>query len=129
MSLTFPWANRRNPLVIPTGAKRNQVSVQSQAPTQDEFGGETANWNTVLTVMAAIATVSSKEMYQTGQTAQFTAQVTHMVTIDWPGASVPIAGGMQVVFGTRTFVVQTVENVQERNRVLNLMCLEINGVG
>jgi SPP1 family predicted phage head-tail adaptor len=128
MGLSYPWSTRKNPLVIPAGSKRNQISIQSQSATQDTTGGEVDSWNTVLTVMAAIATVSSKEMYQTGQTAQFTAQVTHMVTIDWPGASIPISGGMQVLFGARTFVVQTVENVQERNRVLNLMCLEINGV-
>ncbi len=39
------------------------------------------------------------------------------------------AAGMQVAFGVRKFTVQTVENVQERNRVVHLMCLEVNGGG
>ncbi len=125
MALSYPWQTRRNPLVIPTGSKRNQISIQAQSTTQDDTGGEVQVWNTVLTVLAAMATVSSREMYQP---PGFTAQVTHLVSIDYPGNSIPVAGGMRVLFGTRTFVIQTVENVQERNRVLKLLCLEINGV-
>lgn len=128
MGLSYPWQNRKNPLVIPTGSKRNQITVQQPSASRGSSGGESTTWNPVLITMAALATVSSREMYQVGQTPQFTAQVTHMVSFDWPGESIPLAGGMRVLLGTRTFLVQTVENVRERNRVINLMCLEINGV-
>lgn len=128
MGLSYPWQGRRNPLVIPAGSKRSQISVQAESASRGSSGGQSTTWDTVLTTMAAIATVSSREMYQVGQSPQFTAQVTHMVSFDWPGDSIALAGGMRVVLGSRIFTVQTVENVQERNRVINLMCLEINGV-
>lgn len=128
MAFPYPWRTRQNELVIPTGAMRNQIAIQSQSTAQDPETGEPSQvWNDVLTTMAAISTASSREMYQTGAAGQFVAQVTHIVKIRWPGASVMIAGGMRVMLGTRIFAIQTVENVQERNRVVNLMCLEVNG--
>jgi head-tail adaptor len=117
-----------DPLAINPGPLRHQISIQAQSASQDpETGEQSLSWNMVLTTMAKIATTSSREMYQAGTAARFVAQVSHLVTIRWPGASVTLAGGMRVLFGARTFVVQTVENVQERNRVVNLTCLEING--
>lgn len=113
---------------IDAGALRTPIIIQAPSSASDGCGGVSSTWNTVLTTWAAISTVSQREVYQTGQGSQFTAQVTHRVQIRWPGATLGIAGGMQVVFGTRVFAIQTVENVQERNRILNLMCVEINGV-
>jgi SPP1 family predicted phage head-tail adaptor len=118
----------KNPLALDAGALRYQVSIQVQSSTQDEMGGPVAAWTPVLKTWAAIATSSQREVYQSGAGAQFVAQVTHRVQIRWPGAVLGIAGGMRVAFGDRLFQIQTVENVQERNRVLNLLCLEINGV-
>lgn len=120
----YPWQANRNPFAIPPGSLRDQIIIQAQTPTQDSLGGQIEVWSPVLTCMAKLETVTSKEVFQTGQ---FTGQVTHRVSIHWPGASIVIRGGMRVAFGTRFFLIQTTENVQERNRVLHLMCLEING--
>jgi head-tail adaptor len=129
MGFSYPWQNRRNDLVIPTGAKRNQISIQAKSTSQDPATGEpSSTWNTVLTTLSAISTISSREMYQTGTAAQFVGQASHLVKIDWPGASIVIVSGMRVLFGTRIFLIQAPpENVQERNRVVNLTCLEIDG--
>lgn len=127
----YPYQKVTNPFVIPAGLLRNQVSIQSKDLTpngQDEDGGELVTWDTALTCMAAILPIAQKENFETGASPQFVGQVTHRVSIYWPGASVAICGGMQVLFGSRTFVIQNPENVQERNRVLHLTCLEINGV-
>jgi hypothetical protein len=40
-----------------------------------------------------------------------------------------IEAGYRVVFSGRVFTVQYVENVYERNRVLLLYCVEVNGGG
>lgn len=45
----------------------------------------------------------------------------------WPGASVTIAPGMQAVYGSKTYKIQAVNNVDERNLILKLMTLELNG--
>jgi SPP1 family predicted phage head-tail adaptor len=120
----YPWSGVRDPLAIPAGALRSAIQIQSQSATQDAYGQPVATWTTFLSVFAAIATVSSREVYQA---SQFVSQVTHRVTIRWPGTSVVIEEGQRVVYGTHTYLIQAVENVQERNRVLNLMCLEIDG--
>jgi SPP1 family predicted phage head-tail adaptor len=121
----YPFQSCKNPLAIPPGAKRYQISIQQKSSTVTGSGSPIASWTTVLTCMSAIKTLMESEAYQTGQ---FSGHVTHRVSIDWPGVSIGIVAGMQVLFGTRVFTIQGVDNVQERNRVLHLMCLEINGV-
>jgi SPP1 family predicted phage head-tail adaptor len=121
----YPWNKNANPLAIPPGALRYQISLQKQASAQDSFGGESTSWTTVLTVMAAMMDINAREGYQPGQ---FVAEVTHRISIHWPGPDIAVAGGMRVLFGSRVFQIQAVENVQERNRVLHLKCLELNGV-
>ena len=110
---------------IGAGELCHLIEIQAAAPTQDAVGGQSVAWVTILTTRAAIRTASSKEAYQA---MQFTAQVSHLIKIRWPGPSILLLGGQQVLFGSRVFTLQAVENVQERNRVLLLQCLEINGV-
>ena len=120
-----PSEKDQNPLAIDAGELRHQVQIQQLETTQSGTGAPSTTWDTVLTTMAAIMTASSREVYQA---SQFTAQVSHVLKIRWPGTGILLQGGMQVVFGSRTFKLQTVENVLERNRVMLLHCLEINGV-
>ena len=116
---------KMSPIAIDPGQLRHQISIQSPSTSQTSTGSPTTSWTTFHTCMAAINTVSSREVYQA---SQFTAQVSHAIKMRWPGPSVAIQGGQQVLFGSRVFKLQAVENVQERNRILILHCLEINGV-
>lgn len=109
---------------IGAGELCHSIQIQQQSTAQTGTGAEQTIWSTILTTRAAISTASSKEVYQA---SQFTAQVSHVIKIRWPGSSVTILGGQQVLLGSRVFKLQTVENVLERNRVLLLHCLEING--
>ena len=118
--------NLQTQLALPAGSLRHSIAVQSLSTTPDSFGQPQRNWTTILVARASIEAVQAREMYQNGQ---FTGQVTHTITLRWPGASVTIAPGMQVVAHGQTYKIQTVENVLERNRVLQLMCLAINESG
>jgi SPP1 family predicted phage head-tail adaptor len=123
-----PSLGNQNPLAIDAGTLRHKVQIQAQSMVGDADTGEpSATWSDVLAAFARIDAVSSRQIFQSGQGLQFVSQVTHLVTIRWPGFSVGISGGMRVLFGIRIFQVQIVENVQERNRILKLLCLEING--
>ena len=113
---------KSNPLVIAPGTLRCQIQVQAQSG-QDSLGGSAGTWATLLTCMAAISTMSSREVFQA---SQFADQATHLITTYWPG-SLGIQAGMRVLYDGREFTIQMPpENVQERNRVLKLTCLEIN---
>jgi SPP1 family predicted phage head-tail adaptor len=124
MPFPYPWQGVRDPLAVPSGAMRSWVEIQQQGPGRDAAGGPANQWATVWSTMSAIATLSQSEVYEPGQ---IVGRVSHRVTVRWPGASVPILEGMRVLFDGRTFRIQAVDNVQERNRVLHLLCLEIDG--
>lgn len=113
-----------NELALPAGSLRHSIEIQSPATSHDNFGQPLQTWTTVLTARASIEDVLEREMYQNGQ---FTGQVTHTIRLRWPGTAVSIAPGMQVICGAHTYTIQTAVNVQQRNRVLKIMALELNG--
>lgn len=109
---------------INPGELRRQVTIQAPTTATDAAGQPTTAWTTMLTTMAAIRATAAKEAFQTGQ---FISQVTHRISIRWPGDAITLRGGQRVLYGSRTFLVQAVENVRERNALIHLMCLEIDG--
>lgn len=111
---------------IDPGRKRHKIGIQSQNE-QDSFGQVAGAWNPVLDdCYAAIETTTAREQFQDG----FVSQVVHRVSIDWTW--VKIRTGMRVVvhpiFGGNASVyeIQAIENVQQRNLVMVLTCLEID---
>jgi SPP1 family predicted phage head-tail adaptor len=110
-----------NPLMLPWGV-REQVTLQALTGPQDAAGQP--SWQQVCSMLGVVSTLSSREVYQA---QQFSAQVTHSVAIMYP-AGVAVSGGMRLLFRSRVFTIQAIENVQERNKVLKLMCIEIDGV-
>jgi SPP1 family predicted phage head-tail adaptor len=116
-----------NSLVIAAGELRHSIQVQKPRMAEpDTFGSSVvpANWDTVRTCFARIYTAGGRE---TNQAAQIVSEVSHVVKTRWK--STVIKAGYRVVFGNRIMTVQYVENVEERDRVLLLYCLEVNGGG
>ena len=111
------------PYIIDPRELRHQIQIQQQTSTQDSFGQPQATWSTVLTTMAKIASVALNERFQN---EQFVAQISHRIIIRWPGTGIAIVGGMRILFGTRVFLIQVPDNVEERNSAMHLLCLEIN---
>jgi head-tail adaptor len=113
---------------IDPGKKRHWIKTFAQNATQDSFGQESTalGANPVLGCFAAIETTTTRELFQDG----FVSLVSHRITTDWP--NVAITADMRVVFhsvlgaGASLCEIQTIENVQERNLVMILTCLEIN---
>lgn len=116
-----------NPLVINAGELRHTVELQTKGSEQDPVTKKpSATWKTYLSPKVRIFGPGTKEVYQA---QQFTAQVTHVLKMRWPGDAITIQGGDQVVFGARTFNLQAWVDVEERRRVVLLYCQEINAVG
>jgi head-tail adaptor len=115
-----------NPLFIDAGSLRHQITILAQNPAACDAAGQPipGDWTTVLTTRASIRAANSREQVSDGQV---TAQTTQIITIRWPGSDVRIVSGQRVTFGNDTYLVQGVDNVLHRNRVLRLTCLEING--
>ena len=107
---------------VAAGSLRHLVVIQKHAPGRDSFGAPIETWQDVLTARASISLLRQSEQFQGG----FAGQVTHTVVLRWPGNGFAIAPGMRVVHGAHRYRVQTVDNVEQRNRWLTLMVLEIN---
>lgn len=112
---------------IDPGKKRHTIQIQAQTGTnQDAYGEVSGSWNVVVECFAAIETMTVREQFQDG----FVSQVVQRISIDWPRE--PIDASMRLVVqpvrgaAANVFQIQAVENVQQRNLVARLTCLEID---
>lgn len=118
---------RQEPLVINAGELRHAIDIQQPNYATAGSRGQSvtpSSWTTVRSTRAAVYTAGGRE---TSMASQIVSDVSHVVKIRW--GSAVIKANYRVVFGGRTFTVQYVENVLERNRVLLLYCLEVDGGG
>jgi len=104
--------------MIEAGQFRHRVSVQQLAGGQDETGQEEAGWAEIAQRWASIEPLSGREFFQ-GK--QLEAEVTVRIRMRYLRGLTP---KMRVVYGARAFDVQHVINVEERNRELELLCIE-----
>jgi SPP1 family predicted phage head-tail adaptor len=105
---------------VRAGRLRRVVSIQSPTQAQSATGAyETASWSTfAANVPADIDETPGREVIQAGQVnPQRPVQVTIRYT---PGVTTE----MRVLYGTRIFQIVGVQNLDQRNRVLVLECLE-----
>jgi head-tail adaptor len=117
------------------GQMRSRIVIQSpimsQNPFQPPSGG---TWSDVATVWAQIMSASSGKGAKVVAAAGVqTSQVSHVVSIRYPGTEFTVTGGYQVVYtfgGNSRYlsVLDGVVNVDERNRELLLLCYETNPV-
>lgn len=111
---------------IRAGELCHQVQIQQPQYSQPGPRGAsvTPAYTTVRTTMAAIYTAGGRE---TSNASQIVSEVSHVVKVRW--TPTVILANYRVLFGVRAFTVKYAENVLERNRVLLLYCLEVDGGG
>lgn len=111
--------------VTPTlcaGRLRHRIDiVQPNFNDQDSTGGfNLSDFTIVATVWGSIQALCGEEKFAAHE---FVSQVSHQVVIRYTSG---INSGMQVRFQGRTFQIEAVLNPDERNKVLILLCIEIN---
>lgn len=111
-------------LSIQPGDLRHAITILAPSTAADAYGRSVVpqTWSTVRVTRAAIYTAGGRE---TSQASQLISDVSHVLVMRYTPDV--IAAGYRVQFGTRIFTVQYAENVLERNRVLQLYCLEVDG--
>jgi SPP1 family predicted phage head-tail adaptor len=101
------------------GALRHQVTIQSYTKSRDSYGGEVETWTDLHTgVWASVEPLIGRE-YLAAKQVQ--AEVSHKVRMRYIAGLLP---AMRIVWGTRTFEIESILNVQERNRELVIMATE-----
>lgn len=102
------------------GRLRHRVTVQRATDSIDQYGDQTPTWTALGTVWASVEPLSGREYFAA---AQMQSEINARVTLR-PISGVTITPKDRVKFGTRYFDVQSVINLEERGRELQLLCVE-----
>jgi len=119
----MPW----NPLYLSAGDLRHSVTIQKPSATRDDAGQPVSTWTNVLVTRAKIEGTTSNAYKEFVQDGAIASQATDVFTLRWPGSSIDLAPGMRIQFRDNTYLVQAVDNVLRRNRVVKLFCMVIDG--
>ena len=97
---------------------KDRIKLQAITQTTDGQGGYTDAWTDVATVWASIEQKSQQEAYYA---MQMESPATHRFTMRF---LIGITTKHRVAFGTRTFNITRVNNVQEANAFLEIDAVE-----
>ena len=106
------------------GALRHRVTVQRPnraTDTRDSVGEEQTSWTTVGTYWASVVPLSTGERHVAAQAHLF---VTHRVTLRYHPDLSEIDGSWRVLFKERSLPIEGIRNIDERNREVELVCVE-----
>lgn len=104
--------------MIRAGQLRHSVTIQRAIETRGADGSTAQTWITYASVFAAIEPVSGREYFAAQAEG---SDVTHRVTIRYIKG---LTTKDRVLFGTRTFDIESILNTGELNAELVLMCSE-----
>jgi head-tail adaptor len=105
------------------GRLRKRVAVQANTPAVGQFGGETAVWAIVANVWGAFAPQSHGSGEQDRAQQQVDVSRT-LVTLRYP-LPVTLTTANRLVMNGRTFAIDNIMNIDERNRELTVACKEV----
>lgn len=100
------------------GPLRHRVEIQSSMSIDDGMGGQITTWTTDETYWASVSPLQGAELYQAQQTQ---AKVTHKIVMRYAPDITP---KNRMLFGSKIFDIEFVRNVQEKNKMLELLVVE-----
>lgn len=101
-----------------SGNLKHKIVIQTYTETQNDFGEVVKGWSDFKTAYASITPLSAKEFFKAGTHNE----VTHKIELRYLKG---IAPKMRVLYGTREFSIESVINVREANKTLQLICTEV----
>jgi SPP1 family predicted phage head-tail adaptor len=102
------------------GNLKHKIVIQTYSETQNDFGEVMKGWSDFKTAYASITPLSAKEYYKAGTKAEATHKLELRYLKD-------IKPKMRVVYSTRVFNIESVLNIREANKTLQLICTEVVG--
>lgn len=100
------------------GKLRFPATVEEVTETKNSYGESTVSWSTRSHTRASIRPLNGREYFDQ---AKAESEVSHKVVIRYEDG---ITTKMRINYSNRIFDIQSILNVDERNRQLTLMCLE-----
>ena len=101
-----------------SGNLKHKITIQTYAESQNDFGEVIKGWSDFKTLYASITPLTAREFFKSG----VFNEVTHKIELRYtPG----IKPKMRVLFNTRVFSIESVINIREANKTLQLICKEL----
>lgn len=104
------------------GTLRHKITVQQKSTTRDDYGQPLDAWPDVVTVRASAVNKGGGEFYAA---QKINAEVTELFKTRYSTSTAAIKPKMRVEFGTRHFDILHINNVDEANKELQLLCREL----
>ncbi|HXI88457.1 MAG TPA: phage head closure protein [Bryobacteraceae bacterium] len=108
--------------IIDPGRLRHRVTIQKlqfSSPPEYDAAGPVGTPISFLTVWAAIEPARSTDIIRSGQT------ISEVIIPIYVRYRAGIAANQRVVFGSNSYVIQGIRNVDENNEWLELQCLAL----
>lgn len=102
-----------------SGSLKNKIDIQFYSDTKNSFGEIEKGFNLFKSTYASIVPVSGKEYFTSKQN---NSEVTHKILFRYIAGITP---SMRIVYGSRTFSIESVLNIREENKTIQLMATEI----
>jgi SPP1 family predicted phage head-tail adaptor len=101
-----------------SGNLKHKVEIQSYSQTTNDFGEVTKGYYVFKTVYSSITPISGKEYFAS---KQVNAEVSHKIEFRFVDGVLPT---MRIVYGARVFNIESVINIREENKTLQIMAVE-----
>ena len=102
-----------------TARLRHRVTIQSPVVAVNGYGERITTWSTVATVGAAVEPLRGREFFDAEQVQ---AEISHRVIMRYRTG---MESTMRLLHLTRVLHIETIIDVDERHRELQLMCREM----
>lgn len=102
-----------------SGNLKHKITFETSAQTQDDFGGFVDGFSVFTETYASITPVSGKEYFAS---KQINAEVSHKIECRFISGITP---SMRIVYGSRVFDIESVINIREENKTLQIMASEV----
>ncbi len=101
------------------GQLRHRLSIQSVGSSLDDYGDLSNSWSTDASVWGSIETIGGTEK---DISSELVGVVTHKMKVRYRSGITP---NSRILFDSRTFHIESVNNWQQRNIYLELLCKEV----
>jgi len=102
-----------------SGNLKHKIEIQSYTETSNDFGEVTKGYSTFKTVYASITPLAGKEYFAS---KQLNAEVSHKIECRYISGVLP---SMRIVYDSRIFNIESVINIREANKTLQIMAVEV----
>lgn len=106
-------------MTIEAGQLRHRVAVQNATEVRNTHGEPIRTWATAVTVWAAIDPINGRELLLAKQVA---SETTHRIRMRYHAE---VTSASRLLYGSRTFQIDSVLNRDERNAEMELLCHEV----